>query len=103
MLPHDRAKEVETQDSAPRTVEPRKMLTEAELLLLLPFGRTTLHNMIRQGLFPRGIYVSPNKRGWFADHIAAWQDALEATNPNFNRNRGRGRGRHPPTSLVKGR
>jgi predicted DNA-binding transcriptional regulator AlpA len=82
--------------------EPRRMLTEAQVLDLLPFGRTTLHGLIKNGGFPRGIYVSPNRRVWFADQIAAWQRALEASNPNFNPNRGRGHGRRPRLSVAKG-
>jgi predicted DNA-binding transcriptional regulator AlpA len=85
-----------------RSNEPCRMLTEAQVLDLLPFGRTTLHGLIKNGGFPRGIYVSPNRRVWFADQIAAWQRALEASNPNFNPNRGRGRGRRPRLSVAKG-
>jgi len=80
----------------------RQMLTEADVLKIVPFGRTTMHGMIKQGLFPRGTYASPNSRFWFLDQILRWQDALEDTNPHFNPNRGRGRGRHPRISVVKG-
>src|ERR1700751_3540757 len=41
---------------------PRKMLSENEVLDLLPFGRTTLFDLIKRGGFPRGTYVSPNRR-----------------------------------------
>jgi predicted DNA-binding transcriptional regulator AlpA len=81
---------------------PRRMLTEAEVLDLLPFGRTTLFDLIKKGGFPRGTYVSPNRRAWFADEIARWQDALGEQNPHYNPNRGRGKGRRPRISVVKG-
>ena len=71
------------------------MLTEAQVLDLLPFGRTTLHSLIKTGGFPRGVYVSPNRRAWFSDEIARWQNAIESNNPYFDPNRGRGKGRHP--------
>jgi prophage regulatory protein len=79
--------------------EPRRMLTEAQVLDLLPFGRTTLFNLIKTGAFPRGVHVSPNRRAWFADQVALWQDALDASNPHFNPNRGRGKGRGPRMSV----
>jgi prophage regulatory protein len=86
---------VEPQVPEPRSLEPRRMLTEAQVLDLLPFGRTTLHNLIKCGGFPRGVYVSPNRRAWFADEIARWQNAIETNNPHFDPHRGRGKGRHP--------
>jgi prophage regulatory protein len=78
---------------AQRSTELRRMLTEAQVLDLVQVGRTTLYGMIKTGAFPRGTYVSPNRRAWFADQIAAWQSAIDATNPHFNPNRGRGKGR----------
>jgi prophage regulatory protein len=102
MTTHDREIRPQDDTAEPRSNEPRQMLTEAELLDLLPFGRTTLHNMIKQGLFPRGVHVSPNRRAWFSDQVALWQDALDATNPHFNPTRGRGKGRRPRMSVVKG-
>jgi predicted DNA-binding transcriptional regulator AlpA len=80
--------------------EPRKMLTEAEVLDLIRVGRTTLYNLIKIGAFPPGVYVSSNRRLWFADKIAAWQKALDATNPNYNPNRGRGKGRRPRVAAI---
>ena len=79
---------------------PRSMLSEAQLLDLFPFGRTTLFSLIKAGGFPRGTYVSPNRRAWFADEIAHWQDALSQGNPYFNPTRGRGRGRHPRNAVT---
>jgi predicted DNA-binding transcriptional regulator AlpA len=86
---------IELQHTALGTAEPRRMLTEAQVLDLLPFGRTTLNNLIKTGGFPRGTYVSPNRRAWFADQIARWQKAIEENNPHYNPHRGRGKGRNP--------
>ena len=82
-------------EQATESGEPRRMLTEAQLLDVLPFGRTTLFALIKSGAFPRAVYVSPNRRAWFADEIARWQNAIETNNPHFDPHRGRGKGRHP--------
>jgi predicted DNA-binding transcriptional regulator AlpA len=82
--------------------EPRKMLTEQQVLDLLPFGRTTLFSLIKTGGFPRGTYVSPNRRAWFADDIIRWQTAIAKNNPLYNPHRGRGGGRRPRISVAKG-
>jgi prophage regulatory protein len=84
------------------TAEPRRMLTEAQVLDLLPFGRTTLFSLIKGGCFPRGTYVSPNRRAWFADEIARWQNTLGECNPHFNPSRGRGRRRRSQVAAVVG-
>jgi prophage regulatory protein len=81
------------RDTAPRA--PRKMLSENEVLDLLPFGRTTLFSLIKTGGFPRGTYVSPNRRAWFADDVARWQNTVADSNEYFNPHRGRGRGCRP--------
>ena len=105
--PYERDKEAKLQDTVLRTAEPhssqsRRMLSEAQVLDLLPFGRTTLNNLIKTGGFPRGTYVSPNRRAWFADQIARWQNAIEENNPHYNPHRGRGKGRRQRILLVKG-
>jgi predicted DNA-binding transcriptional regulator AlpA len=102
MSTHDRETRPQHDTAEPRSNEPRQMLTEAELLDLLPFGRTTLHNMIKQGFFPRGVNVSPNRKAWFSTQIVDWQNAIEASDPHHNPARGRGKGRRPRMSLVKG-
>ena len=32
-----------------------------------------IYQLIAQGLFPRGVKLSPQATGWFADEIAQWQ------------------------------
>lgn len=70
----------------------RRMLTEQMVLEEIPISRTTLYRLERAGKFPRSVYVSPNRRLWFRDEVAAWQRAI---NDNHERNpkRGRGKGR----------
>jgi predicted DNA-binding transcriptional regulator AlpA len=99
MSPYEQHYKEESQ-AAPRSTEPRRMLTEAQVLDIVPVGRTTLFQMIKDGRFPRGTYISANRRIWFGDEVAAWQNALEEGNPHFNPARGRGRG-HRRLSVVK--
>jgi prophage regulatory protein len=79
------------EDRASAEPRPRKMLNEKQVLEIVPFGRTTLYHMERDGKFPRSIYISPNRRCWFADDIVRWQNTVNEFNPL----RGRGKGRRP--------
>jgi predicted DNA-binding transcriptional regulator AlpA len=81
--------EAETERGAPDKSGPRRMLSEKQVLEIVPVGRTTLYRMEKAGRFPRSTYISPNRRVWFEDEIVAWQNAVNEFNPN----RGRGKGR----------
>lgn len=81
--------EADTEDGPPDNFGLRHMLNEAQVLALILVSRTTLHRMTKNGRFPKGTYVSANRRLWFADEVAAWQNAVDEFNPN----RGRGKGR----------
>jgi predicted DNA-binding transcriptional regulator AlpA len=90
-----RQPKAETEDVTPDKPEPRRMLSEKQVLEIVPVGRTTLYRMEKAGRFPRSTYISPNRRIWFADEIAAWQNAVDEFDPN----RGRGKGRRHRVSL----
>jgi prophage regulatory protein len=85
--------EAETDDGTVTTGAgggaPRRMLSEKQVLQIIPVGRTTLYRMEKAGRFPRSTYISPNRRIWYEDQIIAWQAAVNERNPN----RGRGKGR----------
>jgi prophage regulatory protein len=81
--------EAETEDRAREKSGPRRMLNEKQVLAITPVSRTTLYRMEKAGRFPKGKYISPNRRIWFEDEIIAWQNAVDEFNPN----RGRGKGR----------
>ena len=81
--------EAEREDVEPDKSGPRRMLSEKQVLEIIPVGRTTLYRMEKAGRFPRSTYISPNRRVWFEDEIVAWQNAVDEFNPN----RGRGKGR----------
>ena len=77
--------------------ELRRMLSEQAVLALIPVSRTTLFRLMKQGKFPKAVYVSANRRIWFERDVANWQAAIEAVD-EFNPNRGRGKGRRPRAS-----
>jgi len=79
----------ETEDGARNKSEPRRMLSEKQVLEIVPVGRTTLYRMEKAGRFPKSTSISPNRRVWFDDEIIAWQNAVDEFNPR----RGRGKGR----------
>jgi prophage regulatory protein len=64
---------------------PRRMLSEKQVLEIIPVGRTTLYRMEKNGRFPKSTYISPNRRVWFEDEIIGWQNSVN----------GRSRGRRP--------
>jgi len=73
---------------------PRVMLSEKQLMTLVPLSRSTIWRMEKKGTFPRSTYISPNKRLWFQDEIAAWQNAVDERDLN------RGRGRNKPDRVL---
>lgn len=56
-------------------VAPRKMLSERQILDLLPIARSTLQDWEKNGDFPKAVKIGPNRRAWYADEIAKWQAA----------------------------
>ena len=54
--------------------EARHMLTLKQILRRVPVGRSTLLRMEADGRFPRGIMLTGNRKAWFEDEVANWQD-----------------------------
>ena len=77
----------EPDNGVPDDIQP--MITEEELLTLVPFSRSTLHRLQKEKKFPKGKYVSPNRKLYVRADVAHWQRAVDEFNPN----RGRGKGR----------
>ncbi len=63
----------EPDDGAPDKTGLRCMLNEKQVLDIVPVSPVTLWRMEKAGRFPRGSFVSPNKKFWFEDEIIAWQ------------------------------
>lgn len=76
---------------------PRRMLTEEQVLDIVPVSRSTLWRMVRAGTFPKATYISANRRVWFEDEIIEWQNTVDEFQPN----RGRGKGRRKTTAPVE--
>jgi prophage regulatory protein len=53
---------------------PRKMLSERQILDLLPIARSTLQQWEKHGNFPKAVMIGPNRKAWFADEVIAWQE-----------------------------
>jgi prophage regulatory protein len=73
------------EDRAPAEPRPRRMLNEKQVLAIIPVSAVTLWRMERDGLFPKGSYISANRKVWFEDEVIEWQNSVN----------GRSRGRRP--------
>ena len=79
-------KQAELQEGASDTSVPRRMLSQEQVLQIVPVSPVTLWRMEKKGLFPKSTYISPNRRVWYADEIIRWQEEVNG--------RGRGRADH---------
>jgi predicted DNA-binding transcriptional regulator AlpA len=75
---------------APDKSGPRRMLSEKQVLQIVPVSPVTLWRMEKKGQFPKGSYISANRKIWYEDEIIAWQNEING--------RGRGRSNHPSGS-----
>jgi predicted DNA-binding transcriptional regulator AlpA len=57
---------------------PRRMMSEKQILDLLPIARSTLQMWEKQGDFPKAVMIGPNRKAWYADEVAAWQNNRKA-------------------------
>ena len=53
--------------------EVRTILRMPQLETATGLKASHIYDLIAQGLFPRGVKLSPQATGWFADEVAAWQ------------------------------
>jgi prophage regulatory protein len=72
------------EDTAPKL---RRMLNLEQVLAIVPVSKVSLWRMQRDGRFPRGTFISPNRQIWFEDEVVAWQREVDG--------RRRGRRHHP--------
>jgi predicted DNA-binding transcriptional regulator AlpA len=80
--------EAETDGSA---LDELQMIDEEELLKRIPLSRSTLHRLQKRGAFPKGRYVSENRKLYLVSELASWVRGVDMFNPA----RGRGKGRRP--------
>jgi predicted DNA-binding transcriptional regulator AlpA len=77
MVTAAKQQEVRAEDGAPSKLGPRRMLTEKQVLQIVPVSPVTLWRMVKRGEFPQPIFISPNKKFWFQDVVVAWQCELD--------------------------
>jgi prophage regulatory protein len=82
------AKQAETEDGVPTGL--RRMLSEREVLAIVPVSPVTLWRMVKRGEFPSPTFLSANKKCWWLDEVVKWQQQIDG--------RGRGRRHHPTRS-----
>jgi prophage regulatory protein len=51
----------------------RQILRMPQVEAATGLKQSHIYDLIGQGLFPRGVKLSPQATGWFADEIAGWQ------------------------------
>ena len=73
-----------------KTMVVRRMLNEKQVLQIVPVSSVTLWRMEKEGRFPKGSYISANRKIWFEDEIVVWQNSING--------RSRGRRHHPTRS-----
>jgi prophage regulatory protein len=83
-----KGQQAEMEDGAPD--KPRRMLNEKQVLQIVPVSAVTLWRLEKKGQFPKGTYISPNRKVWFEDEIVKWQSEVNG--------RGRGRRQDPTPS-----
>jgi prophage regulatory protein len=76
---------VETDDAQKPGL--RVMLSEEQLLKIVPLSKVSIWRLQKRGLFPKSTFISANRRIWWADEIVAWQAEVNG--------RGRGHQQHP--------
>jgi predicted DNA-binding transcriptional regulator AlpA len=53
------------------------MLNLEQVLEIVPVSRSNLFKMMKEGNFPPGVFISPNRRVWYEDVVVGWQVDLE--------------------------
>jgi len=57
--------------------KPRVMMTEKQVLALIPVVRSTIWKWVRRGRFPKPVKIATRQKAWYADEVAAWQRERE--------------------------
>jgi prophage regulatory protein len=82
--------QTEQGDAATDKIEFRRMLSIEQVLEIVPVSAVTIWRMEKKRRFPRGTFISPNTKIWWADEVAAWQREVDG--------RRRGRRKQPTRS-----
>ncbi|MDP1867586.1 MAG: AlpA family phage regulatory protein [Bradyrhizobium sp.] len=52
------------------------MLTQRDLLKMIPTSRTTIWRWCSEGRFPKPVQLSSRRVVWFLDEVAEWQETI---------------------------
>lgn len=52
----------------------RTMISEKQLLKIVPASRASIRRWVMEGIFPRPATIGPARVAWFLDEIELWQD-----------------------------
>jgi len=78
------------KNKATPILPPQGMSRAKDILPLLPFSRTTLHEWSRDGRFPKSIRLSPTMIAWKNAEVLEWLNN-HTNNASTNLRTGRGR------------
>ncbi|WP_201566935.1 helix-turn-helix transcriptional regulator [Psychrobacter immobilis] len=72
-MPHSKhTSKTNNNENSVKLLPPQGMSRARDILPLLPFGRTTLHEWSRDGRFPASIGLSPTVVAWRNSEVLAW-------------------------------
>jgi len=54
----------------------RKMLSQRDLLKMIPASRVTIWRWWAEGRFPIPVKLGPNRMAWFLDEVIEWQETV---------------------------
>ena len=66
-----------TTDEEPVSAPPTRLLSTAQVMDLMQFGRTKLYELTDAGEFPQPLRIGRHLR-WRADELQAWIEGLPA-------------------------
>jgi len=66
---------------SPTVTNARRMLTIKQVLEIVPTTRRNILRMEKEGRFPAGVFLSPNRKAWYEDQILEWQASLPSDKP----------------------
>lgn len=78
----------------------RPMLSQRQVLAIVPLSRSTLMRMSRRGDFPQAYKLSAGRFGWYRDEVEAWQANLTGAVLNKMARMASRRPRHKSPPLV---
>ena len=70
------------QSQFAKYLPPQGMSRAKDILLFLPFGRTTLHEWSNNGLFPASVKLSPTMVAWRNSDVLTWLENQQPTPRN---------------------